>query len=365
MSANTSTSTSAAAAPVAVVSAVVSAATALTPKTIAKKIKTNQIRPAEYKGYSGVSLYHAKIKGKNYDDLKSHRGHKVALAVVKTGLTTSMVCLVEEDTNRAGTKHFGYTIGRKKFPENDEFMKSVCCSSATTKATLITDLPGYFAKKSAKGNFTGGQYYNNATIGWVEGANATDETKKLAIQFIKNEGYDKSILTICDSEVRKSNGSKKKRSAIGGFSRDHQRFYDNYTCSKDGDDYVYDKKEGGEELTFSEDEVAHATLVLTAHYAECSQRGAYCLGGDGEILAGMFIARKAEIEAQEASSGANKKLLAEAKKEIATLTKYGCYDKARPEIVAKYGASIVAKAEGASPAEVQVAKVADVFAAEM
>ena len=363
MSANTSTSTSAAAAPVAVVSAVVSAATALTPKTIAKKIKTNQIRPAEYKGYSGVSLYHAKIKGKNYDDLKSHRGHKVALAVVKTGLTTSMVCLVEEDTNRAGTKHFGYTIGRKKFPENDEFMKSVCCSSATTKATLITDLPGYFAKKSAKGNFTGGQYYNNATIGWVEGENATDETKKLAIQFIKNEGYDKSILTICDSEVRKSNGSKKKRSAIGGFSRDHQRFYDNYTCSKDGDDYVYDKKEGGEELTFSEDEVAHATLVLTAQYADAQYM--YDLGQDGEILAEMFYARRAEIEAHEASSGANKKLLAEAKKEIATLTKYGCYDKARPEIVAKYGASIVAKAEGASPAEVQVAKVADVFAAEM
>ena len=363
MSANTSTSTSAAAAPVAVVSAVVSAPTALTPKTIAKKIKTNQIRPAEYKGYSGVSLYHAKIKGKNYDDLKSHRGHKVALAVVKTGLTTSMVCLVEEDTNRAGTKHFGYTIGRKKFPENDEFMKSVCCSSATTKATLITDLPGYFAKKSAKGNFTGGQYYNNATIGWVEGANATDETKKLAIQFIKNEGYDKSILTICDSEVRKSNGSKKKRSAIEGFSRDHQRFYDNYTCSKDGDDYVYDKKEGGEELTFSEDEVAHATLVLTAQYADAQYM--YDLGQDGEILAEMFYARRAEIEAHEASSGANKKLLAEAKKEIATLTKYGCYDKARPEIVAKYGASIVAKAEGASPAEVQVAKVADVFAAEM
>tara|TARA_R110000787_G_scaffold140564_1_gene254114 strand:+ start:153 stop:1244 length:1092 start_codon:yes stop_codon:yes gene_type:complete len=363
MSANTSTSTSAAAAPVAVVSAVVSAATALTPKTIAKKIKTNQIRPAEYKGYSGVSLYHAKIKGKNYDDLKSHRGHKVALAVVKTGLTTSMVCLVEEDTNRAGTKHFGYTIGRKKFPENDEFMKSVCCSSATTKATLITDLPGYFAKKSAKGNFTGGQYYNNATIGWVEGENATDETKKLAIQFIKNEGYDKSILTICDAVARKSNGSKKKRSAIGGFSRDHQRFYDNYTCSKDGDDWVYDKKEGGEELTFSEDEVAHATLVLTAQYADAQYM--YDLGQDGEILAEMFYARRAEIEAHEASSGANKKLLAEAKKEIATLTKYGCYDKARPEIVAKYGASIVAKAEGASPAEVQVAKVADVFAAEM
>ena len=360
MSANTSTSTTSSA-PVAVVSAVVSAPTALTPKTIAKKIKTNQIRPAEYKGYSGVSLYHAKIKGKNYDDLKSHRGHKVALAVVKTGLTTSMVCLVEENTNRAGTKHFGYTIGRKKFPENDEFMKSVCCSSATTKATLITDLPGYFAKKSAKGNFTGGQYYNNATIGWVEGANATDETKKLAIQFIKNEGYDKSILTICDSEVRKSNGSKKKRSAIGGFSRDHQRFYDNYTCSKDGDDWVYDKKEGGEELTFSEDEVAHATLVLTAQYAADA---AYNLGQDGENLAGMFVARKAEIEAQEASSGANKKLLAEAKKEIATLTKYGCYDKARPEIVAKYGASIVAKAEGASPAVVANAAVSDLFAQE-
>ena len=361
MSANTSTSTTSSA-PVAVVSAVVSAPTALTPKTIAKKIKTNQIRPAEYKGYSGVSLYHAKIKGKNYDDLKSHRGHKVALAVVKTGLTTSMVCLVEEDTNRAGTKHFGYTIGRKKFPENDEFMKSVCCSSATTKAVLITDLPGYFAKKSAKGNFTGGQYYNKATIGWVEGANATDETKKLAIQFIKNEGYDKSILTICDSEVRKSNGSKKKRSAIEGFSRDHQRFYDNYTCSKDGDDWVYDKKEGGEELTFSDDEVAHATLVLTAHYAADA---AYNLGQDGENLAGMFVARKAEIEAQEASSGANKKILAKLRRKIADYKEDDEWcERIKNKLIAKYGASIVAKAEGASPAVVANAAVSDLFAQE-
>jgi len=326
-------------------------------KFLAKKIKENGV--LNHKGFTGISLYNKKIKEVSYDNLKSHRGKSLALAVVKTGLGTSCVCLLEEETTRAGTKHFGYKIGRKKFP-TDDFMKGVCCASAKVKSPLITDLPGYFnmKSKSGSGSFTAGQYYNNATIGWVEGVNATDETQKLAIQFIKNSGYDASIVSLSDCVVRQSNGTKKRSSAIEGFSRSHQKFYDNYTIDTEECDLVFKKKEGGV-FEFDADDVAYATLILTAY---CVEEGvSYDMGENTEKLVEMLALRKVEIEKQEASSGANKKLLAEAKKEIATLKKYGCYDKARPEIIAKYGAAIVVKAEGGTIEEVAVAEVYEAF----
>ena len=317
----------------------------LSPQFLAKKIKENGV--LNHKGFTGISLYNKKIQEVSYDNLKSHRGKSLALAVVKTGLGTSSVCLLEEETNRAGTKHFGYTIGRKKFP-TDDFMKGVCCASAKVKSPLITDLPGYFNKKSksGSGSFTAGQYYNNATIGWVEGVNATDETQKLAIKFIKNSGYDASIVALSDGVVRQSNGTKKRSSAIEGFSRSHQKFYDNYSSHlhDDGDDWVFKKKEGGV-FEFDADDVAYATLILTAY---CVEEGvSYDMGENTEKLANMLALRKVEIEKQEASSGANKKILAKLRRKIADYKEDEEWcDRIRTKLIVKYGEAIVVKAEG-------------------
>tara|TARA_R110002124_G_scaffold250045_1_gene415113 strand:+ start:1502 stop:2614 length:1113 start_codon:yes stop_codon:yes gene_type:complete len=336
-------------------------------KFLAKKIKENGV--LNHKGFTGISLYNKKIQEVSYDNLKSHRGKSVALAVVKTGLGTSSVCLLEEETNRAGTKHFGYTIGRKKFP-TDDFMKGVCCASAKVKSPLITDLPGYFNKKSksGSGSFTAGQYYNNATIGWVEGVNATDETQKLAIKFIKNSGYDASIVALSDGVVRQSNGTKKRNSAIEGFSRSHQKFYDNYTCSFEaagdgvGDEWSFKKKEGGV-FEFDADDVAYATLILTAY---CVEEGCDVdMGENTEKLANMLALRKVEIEKQEASSGANKKILAKLRRKIADYKEDEEWcDRIKNKLIAKYGEAIVVKAEGGTIEEVAIAEVDEAFSGE-